>query len=99
MPQVHDVTAVLKRREDACALPKLRETGTASWINFARSALGLRGVFASLSGFLPRASRRANCDTFTFESGSQFASKLDRAGCIAVDTYCFAADIDIAAFH
>ncbi len=28
-----------KRREDACALPKLRKTGRALAMNFARSAL------------------------------------------------------------
>jgi hypothetical protein len=41
--------SVSKRREDACAVQKLRETGTTLWWNFARSALGVRGVFASLS--------------------------------------------------
>ena len=37
-----------RRREDACALPKLCQTKTAVMENFARSAFGGRCVFASL---------------------------------------------------
>jgi hypothetical protein len=38
-----------KRREDACALPKLRETEKECAMDFARSAFGVRCVVASLS--------------------------------------------------
>jgi hypothetical protein len=38
-----------KRREDACALRKLRGMGKCFLVNFARSAFGVRGVLAPLS--------------------------------------------------
>jgi hypothetical protein len=41
-----------KRREDAFALPKLRKTDISSR-RFARSAFGVRGVFAPLSLLRP----------------------------------------------
>jgi hypothetical protein len=40
-----------KRREDAHALLKLSQNTTDASMNFARSALGVRCVFASLSFF------------------------------------------------
>src|SRR5262249_14930151 len=97
--QVCNMAAALKRRRDARALPKLRETPTASWMNFARSALGVGGASASLSGsgFLSRASRRADFYAFAFKSCAQFACKFDGARCIAVDTDSFATHLDIPA--
>ena len=40
-----------KRREDACALRKLSRNTMGLLMDFARSALGVRCVFASLSFF------------------------------------------------
>src|SRR5439155_10740154 len=51
LSQVLSFTKLLiseKRREDACALQSWRESERASPIDFARSALGARCVFASL---------------------------------------------------
>jgi hypothetical protein len=42
--------------------------------------------------------RRADFHAFAFKSCAQFARKFDGARCIAVDTDCFAAHLDILAF-
>ena len=46
----------------------------------------------------PRTLRRADFHAFTLESCSQFTREFDRTRCIAVNTNCFAAHIDILAF-
>src|SRR5438874_6171043 len=74
--------AELKRREDACALRKLRKTERECSLNFARSAFGVRCVLASLSPFeyfaLLRLPRRSLGGGGSFQIPSQARWAIDK---------------------